>query len=49
MRRLAGHSLACTRWRTASQPADHDENVTPAVARNTGRRWIRIQASVMIP
>ena len=49
MRRLAGHSLACTRWRTASQPWSHDPNVTPAVARNTGRRWTLIQASVMIP
>ena len=49
MRRLAGHSLACTIIRTASQPAAHESNVIPAVARNTGRRWIRIHASVTMP
>ena len=44
MRRLAGHSLACTMWRTASYPAAQSANVTPAVARNTGRRCTRIHA-----
>ena len=37
---LAGHSLACTIWRTASVPASHVGNTMPAVARNVGRRWI---------
>ena len=45
MRQLAGHSLACTIWRTASAPASHVGKTMPAVARNVGRRWIRIQAS----
>ena len=49
MRRLAGHSLACTICRTASYPAAHDGNVTPAVARYCGRRCRRIHAPVMIP
>ena len=49
MRQLAGHSLACTIWRTASQPASQVGNVMPAVARNVGRRWMRIHASVMMP
>ena len=49
MRQFAGHSLACTIWRTASVPASHVGNTMPAVARNVGRRWIRIHASVMTP
>ena len=49
MRQLAGHSLACTIWRTASAPASQVGNTMPAVARNVGRRWIRIQASVITP
>ena len=49
MRQLAGHSLACTMWRTATVPVAHDGKTIPAVARNVGRRWIRIQASVMRP
>ena len=36
-------------WRTASQPAAQSANVTPAVARNTGRRCTRIHADVMMP
>ena len=49
MRRLAGHNLACTIIRTASQPAGHESNVIPAVDRNVGRFWIRIHASVTTP
>ena len=40
IRQFAGHSLACTIWRTASVPASHVGNTMPAVARNVGRRWI---------
>ena len=49
IRRLAGQSLACTTCLTASVPAAHESNTTPAVARNLGRAWMRIHASVMMP
>ena len=49
IRRFAGHSLACTIWRTASVPASHVGNTMPAVARNDGRRCTRIHASVITP
>ena len=49
MRRFAGHSFACTIILTASQPAAHESNVIPAVARNTGRFWIRTHASETMP
>ena len=49
MRRFAGHSFACTMRRTASAPASHEPNTTPAVARKRGRAWLRIHASVMMP
>ena len=49
IRQFAGHSLACTIWRTASVPAAHVGNTMPAVARNVGRCWTRIHASVITP
>ena len=48
-RQLAGQSLVWTMRRAASAPAAKVGKVTPADARNTGRAWMRIQASVMMP
>ena len=49
IRQFAGHSFACTMSRTAAVPASQVGNTTPAVARNVGRRWMRIHASVITP